>query len=286
MRDLTSILTVVSTCSATIIAIVGGFITSRLINIIDERKKIDNRIKQITDEVSLKNESIDTYEKKVVDSYAHEFLLNNIEELIDDKKLEDIFNIGDITIDDMYEHWKKGKAILQLINTYISQHPSSTDKSILDYLKLNNYCNKNDLEISKAIIEWIRYRERQQSSSGILLGMPPIRTIDIFGNKSRENNKVFMEQKKLEVSWLSIEKQNLINEKETLRDPVEEIKGLKVFIVLLSSILIPMLMLIHPYVKNYSIYLICCILNILLFCIGFGLIIKYLYDRLCDNDLK
>lgn len=285
MRDLTSILTVVSTCSATIIAIVGGFITSRLINIIDERKKIDNRIKQITDEVSLKNESIDTYEKKVVDSYAHEFLLNNIEGLIDDKKLEDIFDIGDITIDDMYEHWKKGKAILQLIDTYISQHPSSTDKSILDYLKLNNYYNKNDLEISKSIIEWIRYRERRQSSR-IITEMPPITIKDVIGNKSRENNKVFMEQKKLEVSWLSIEKQNLINEKETLRDPVEEIKGLKVFIVLLSSILIPMLMLIHPYVKNYIIYLICCILNILLFCIGFGLIIKYLYDRLCDNNLK
>lgn len=285
MRDLTSILTVVSTCSATIIAIVGGFITSRLINIIDERKKIDNRIKQITDEVSLKNESIDTYEKKVVDSYAHEFLLNNIEGLIDDKKLEDIFDIGDITIDDMYEHWKKGKAILQLIDTYISQHPSSTDKSILDYLKLNNYYNKNDLEISKSIIEWIRYRERRQSSR-IITEMPPITIKDVIGNKSRENNKVFMEQKKLEVSWLSIEKQNLINEKETLRNPAEEIKGLRVFIVLLSSILIPMLMLIHPYVKNYSIYLICCILNILLFCIGFGLIIKYLYDRLCDNNLK
>lgn len=285
MRDLTSLLTVVSTCSATIIAIMGGFISSRLINIIDERKKLDSRIEQIEYDISLKNKSINDYEKQIVESYAYEFLIKNIEELIDKKDLKDIFNIVSITIDEMYEYWEKGKQILDLINVHILQCINCTDQSILNYVRMNIDCNKNDLEITKSIIAWIKYRQKQQTSS-IVFEMPPINFIDVIGIKSRENKKVFVEGKKLEISWLNIEKQNLINEKEILQNPMEEIKELKVFRVLVLSMLVPMIMLIHPYTKNYTIYLICCILNILLFCIGFSLIVKHLYERLNGSNFK
>lgn len=285
MRDLTSLLTVVSTCAATIIAIMGGFISSRLINIIDERKKLDSRIEQIELDISLKIKNINDYEKQVVESYAYEFLLKNITELIDEKDLKDVFNIVSITIDEMYEYWEKGKQILDLINDYILQCINYTDQSILNYVRMNIDCNKNDLEIIKSIIKWVRYRQRQQSSN-ILLGIPSIHFIDVTGIKSRENKKVFIEEKKLEISWLNIEKQNLINEKEILQNPMEEIKELKVFRVLVLSMLVPMIMLIHPYTKNYTIYLICCIINILLFCIGFSLIVKHLYERLNGSNFK
>lgn len=283
MKDLTSLLTLVSSCETTIIAILGGFISSRLINIIDERKRIEDRIKLIDDDLFLKNEKINEYEKQVVDSYAHEFLLNHIDDLIDNKKLDDIFNIKDITIDDMYEHWEKSKKILQLINTYILQHASYTKQDICSHLEKNNY-NKYDLEIASSIIEWIQYKQRKIDSAYSVIVMPPIKPINLGRVKDIENKENFIEEKKLEVSWLDIEKRNLINKKNILKNPIKFIDLIKLFTVPLFSILTSMIMLIHPYTDSYKVYLLCCIINIFLFCLGVIIIIKYLYDRLYGNN--
>lgn len=60
MYDLTSLLTTIAGCSATIVAIIGGFIASRLIALNIEHNEIISRIYEIDEEFSFKLSRGDT----------------------------------------------------------------------------------------------------------------------------------------------------------------------------------------------------------------------------------
>lgn len=56
MYDLTSVLTTIAACSASIVAIIGGFIASRLISINADRDEVNTRLSETEEELSLHQE--------------------------------------------------------------------------------------------------------------------------------------------------------------------------------------------------------------------------------------
>ena len=53
MYDLTTVLTTIAACSASIVAIVGGFIASKLIAINTERDEVNTRISELDEEIEM-----------------------------------------------------------------------------------------------------------------------------------------------------------------------------------------------------------------------------------------
>lgn len=72
--DYSSFFYSIAGCSATIIAIIGGFIASKLISISADRDNILDKIKEINDELNMKTKQHDDIIEKLDDDDALDFV--------------------------------------------------------------------------------------------------------------------------------------------------------------------------------------------------------------------
>lgn len=276
--DLTPLLTVIATCSATIVSILGGFVSSRLINITDEKNKIVNKMKRIKDEINLKKETIDGYKEQVKVSYAYEFLLDHLEDFLEGKELKTIFDIDEINIEEMKLYWDNAYKILKIVVDCDFEK-----EKILSLLKKEKNYDYRKRNLVEAIIEEIDYRN-QNEKIYLVKTVKSYKFWSVSEVKDRNEKEVFIERGMMDISWLEIELKNLNIEKENLKDITPEVKGLKIFIILLVTILINMILLINPYIYDNFQYTAICSINIILFILGVIVIIDYLYKGLHNDD--
>ena len=76
--DYTSFFYSIAGCSATIIAIIGGFIASKLISISADRDKILDKIKEIEDELDMKTRQYNEAMEELNADDAFGFVRDNI----------------------------------------------------------------------------------------------------------------------------------------------------------------------------------------------------------------
>ena len=81
--DYSSFFYSIAGCSATIIAIIGGFIASKLISISADRDNILDKIKEINDELNMKTKQHDDIIEKLDDDDALDFVRDNVSMLVD-----------------------------------------------------------------------------------------------------------------------------------------------------------------------------------------------------------
>lgn len=80
--DLTSLLTTISSASASFIAILGGLVASKLLTISSERDAVLTKISELDKEISVKETQKSTLQKENNDSDALDFIESNIADLI------------------------------------------------------------------------------------------------------------------------------------------------------------------------------------------------------------
>ena len=81
--DYSSFFYSIAGCSATIIAIIGGLIASKLISISADRDNILDKIKEINDELNMKTKQHDDIIEKLDDDDALDFVRDNVSMLVD-----------------------------------------------------------------------------------------------------------------------------------------------------------------------------------------------------------
>ena len=86
--DYTSFFYSIAGCSATIIAIIGGFIASKLISISADRDKILDKIKEIEDELDMKTRQYNEAMEELNADDAFDFVRDNISMLIENKSID------------------------------------------------------------------------------------------------------------------------------------------------------------------------------------------------------
>ncbi len=72
--DLTSLLTTISSASASFIAILGGLVASKLLTISSERDAVLTKISELDKEISVKEVQKNTLQKENEDSDALDFI--------------------------------------------------------------------------------------------------------------------------------------------------------------------------------------------------------------------
>lgn len=115
MYDLTNVLITISAASASFVAILGGFIASKLISINAERNSNDERLKEIEREKEFLYKQNNKLIQELLEEDSLVFILEHISELIEQKEVEDVYDSGvvqGIQIEDLRPFWNRAKELL------------------------------------------------------------------------------------------------------------------------------------------------------------------------------
>lgn len=108
--DLTTVLTTIAAASASIVAILGGFIASKLIAISSERSAVLERLRQINEELEFHITERDKIQAKNDESDALDFIQTAIDDLWAGNSLENVYsNVDhpDISIECLKPYWDR-----------------------------------------------------------------------------------------------------------------------------------------------------------------------------------
>ena len=108
--DLTTVLTTIAAASASIVAILGGFIASKLIAISSERSAALERLKQIDEELAFHVSERDKFQAENDEDDALDFIRDAIDDLYNDIPLETVYSNVDhprIPMETLKPYWDR-----------------------------------------------------------------------------------------------------------------------------------------------------------------------------------
>jgi hypothetical protein len=89
--DLNTLIATIVTATAALVAIIGGFLVSRVLTLSSEQTGIKRKIREINNDIYAKQEMLKRLEKNILDEDAEDFILDNYKDLVFmGKSLEDI----------------------------------------------------------------------------------------------------------------------------------------------------------------------------------------------------
>lgn len=113
--DLTGFYYSIAGCSATIIAIIGGFIASKLISISSERENVTEKVKNIQEKLESEKKREKTLESQLIEDDALVFIDEHMEELMDDILFLSVYKIEEkqrLDAPILAEYWERADEIL------------------------------------------------------------------------------------------------------------------------------------------------------------------------------
>ena len=94
--DLNGLISTIITATAALVAIIGGFLVSRVITLAGEKQSIERRLQEIDNDLTIKKEMLENIEKVIFEEDIDDFIQNHCEELIiEGKSLEEILRDDD-----------------------------------------------------------------------------------------------------------------------------------------------------------------------------------------------
>ena len=110
-----SIFTTIASLSASFVAILGGFIASKLITVNGERERITANIEEIDLQLDLKNEERGRLQKGLDEDDALDFIRDNISDLINQEPLDKVYEEDKqnrLQQDDLLPYWDKALVLV------------------------------------------------------------------------------------------------------------------------------------------------------------------------------
>lgn len=292
--DLTDILTTISAASASIVAILGGFIASKLITISGERSGVLERIKQINEELSLRIAERDKLKATNDEDDALDFIDDHFEELIKNDNLDNVYANVDhpnITLEVLRPYWEKAKV---LIDRFVENDNRETELND-DYIPKALMQTVKDDEFGYQILlkcgNWVKkqIRESKRSNNRFDLIVPDLDAIKFrpaISSYSYEKNKEIMSQHDSAISMLELYKKQCEEQIQTLKKPRGMGLGLLIFALFTLFCIIAPLIFCPLSTENYKIYVIAKSIFLTLFGIGLISIFGYLLYLLKWNNNK
>lgn len=259
--DLTSLLTTISSASASFVAILGGLVASRLLTITSERDSVLSKISEVDKEISIKASHQAALKKENVESDALDFIESNIENLVRGSTLESTFEKSsnkELSIETLQPYWKKSVAIKNEIHNDII--PGITGTSIFNSLKeevrLKYAQDSFSREVSLIIINQFEddFEQKHQSNFFPTIRIPKVNfRTSIFDRQHYDHNIQTITELQSELDSLYFQKHQLAEEKKSLKMPTNISSGLNTF-GLFSLICIVLPLVLIPF-ETSNIYL-------------------------------
>ena len=166
--DLTSFLTTVASSSASIVAILGGFIASKLITINGERSSIIDRLTSIEKELSFKQTEIKSKQEESDKENALSFIEEHLEDLIEEHPLAIVYDTAEnqcITINRLEPYWEKATNLFHELCEAYPEEANNSEYNSDDLPKeiARKYTDDNySYAILENIVGFIKKKERRK----------------------------------------------------------------------------------------------------------------------------
>ena len=106
-----TIFTTIASASASFVAIIGGFVASKLISINGERSAVNDRITELNETLLLKNASVDEISKYLNTDDALDYIRDHIDALSTNAELADVFETDkpqQLSKEELLPFWRRG----------------------------------------------------------------------------------------------------------------------------------------------------------------------------------
>ncbi|SIT00446.1 hypothetical protein [Salimicrobium salexigens] len=126
--DLNVLISSIITATAALVAIIGGFLVSRVISLSSERSTIERRLREINNNISVKEEMYDRTNITLLEEDADDFITEHHKDLVfTDKSIEQLINESDyngFTNEELDPFIKQFNSIKNEVRTIIQKHES------------------------------------------------------------------------------------------------------------------------------------------------------------------
>lgn len=275
--ELTSILITISAASASFVAILGGFIASKLLSINGDRDSIINNIVSLENEIKFLSERTSDLQYQLDEEDAISFIIDNLESLINGDSLDKVYveqiqnHISKITL---VPFWDKAYKLFLEMRDAVSESDCLLNEDTMPAKLATKYVDSN--------FEYTVLFETCKSINDKIQAKPTVGFLGIQGNiqgttglwYSKNNDEIYKNNKKLKE--LEFKHKQMLKQKNELKKPKGMKQGLVVFALFsVLCILVPLIFV--PYqTTNYTCYLIAKISFISIFALGIISIFIYL----------
>ena len=283
MYDLTSVLTTIAACSASIVAIVGGFIASKLIAINAERDEVNTRISELDEEIEFFTEERDMLQEQLDEDDALDFISENITYIVNRNSLDEAYKKEErprLEKEVLQPYWSRAEKTYSqycvIVKNTINNYEENDDGVPVEAAKI--FTKNFEYVVCKKICE--HTKEQNSPLYALRLGLAP--TFQTGNWYADTQEKVMSVDNK--ITYLMLQKKQQETRFKALKKP----KGMKLGLILFAlfsvvNIICPLNL--SPYAtESYQCYLQTKIVVISIFTIGLALIMLYLVYLLHWNN--
>lgn len=234
MGDFINVLTTIAACSASIVAILGGLIASRLISLNAERDEVSTRLFEIDEEIAFNEKQRLEDQTALDEDDALDFIRDNIALLVERQPLASVYeraNRQPMDLEALTPYWNKAISLLHLIYSDMQEHgsdedyPENDDKIPLSVVEQLN--GDFEYDVCREIEDYFEKQSRANSPLSAMLSYTPPITNGLWYSKTKD--KVAASRAKIE--WLTIQKGQLEARCNAVRKP----RGMKSGMVLFAT---------------------------------------------------
>lgn len=124
MNEISSLLLTIAGASASFVAILGGFIASKLIAINSERDATQSKLKEVKYQRLLKTEECDMMRRSMDEEDAICYIHNHMEDLVSGLALEDVYEENELQLieyETLLPYWKQAQVYIELFEEYLQK---------------------------------------------------------------------------------------------------------------------------------------------------------------------
>lgn len=240
--DFTGFYYSIAGCSATIVAIIGGFIASKLITISSERDNINESLIEINNKLDLKYRQAEDLEKDLNDDDALDYIKDNVDALFEGKCFEDVYNPSEqvrLEVTVLKSYWNKAYELLkEILECY---DPTDLNSDNIPNNVAIKYNSGFEYDLCKILSNETKYRCRQPKPFSIDDIVVPNRYALQSSAAWYTKTQGELAEVTLQIQELELEKKQFEKRKDTVRKPKGMKSGLVIFAIFsLSGILLPL----------------------------------------------
>lgn len=289
--DLTSVLTTIAAASASIVAILGGFIASKLIAISSERDEVLSKLQDIDEEIAYRTTVMKAAQEENDEEDALDFILPHVDELpkYDVALVYKHEEHPEISLEKLTPYWVRAKeAVIRFRDAVKEGQNMNSDNvpvGLAEAFRENDFayevCKKFGSNIKRLLRQQEREKQRQTGFFDRIDYVSALEDVDLdrtkplFNSRYGKNEEVIQEQSTA-IGWLKLQREQYAQKQKALVKPKGMVEGLVVFgIFSVLCIILPLCF--SPFsTTDYNVYRIVKAAFIVVFSLGLISIFSYL----------
>ena len=219
-NELTALLTTIASASASFVAILGGFIASKLIAVNGEREAVDSRLQELKYEIELKQQECDSLQEGITSDDALDFIRAHAANVADMDALSNVYEEDEqqlLEFDELEPYWDDALALAKRFHAECKKATEFNDDNIPCELAAEVKVTYFEYEVCRAIAEEVFPSTLPLISSAMPTGA------------WYERDKQRIANLRIEIASLRIHEEQSKEQQKALKKPRGMKRGLAIF---------------------------------------------------------